>query len=60
MTAQPWCGALRDDARGTASVEYVIVLSLVSVGAALAVIALGPRLLELFTLQRSILLSPIP
>jgi Flp pilus assembly pilin Flp len=52
--------ALYRDTRGIASVEYVIVLSLVSVGAALAVIALGPRLLELFLLQRSILLSPIP
>ncbi len=52
--------ALLRDTRGTASVEYVLVLSLVSVGAALAVIALGPRLLELFLFQRSILLSPIP
>jgi len=46
--------------QGTAAVEYVIVLSLVSVGAALAVIALGPRLLALFLFQRSILLSPLP
>ena len=52
--------ALVRDSRGTASVEYVLVLSLVSLGAALAVIALGPRLLELFLFQRSILLSPIP
>jgi hypothetical protein len=48
------------DSRGTASVEYVVVLCLVSVGAAVAVIALGPPLLELFLIQRSILLSPIP
>ena len=53
-------GVLCRDTCGAASVEYAIVLSLVSVGAALAVIALGPRLLELFLFQRSILLSPIP
>ena len=52
--------ALRADARGTASVEYAIALCLVSVGDALAVIALGPHLLELFVWQRSILLSPFP
>lgn len=51
---------LRADTRGTATVEYAIALSLVSVGAALAVIALGPHLLELFLWQRSILLSPMP
>jgi hypothetical protein len=41
-------------------VEYVVALSLVSLGAALAVIALGPRLLELFLIQRTVLLSPFP
>jgi Flp pilus assembly pilin Flp len=52
--------ALAQDTRGAASVEYVIVLCLVCVGAALATAALGPRLLERYVYQRSILLSPIP
>lgn len=52
--------ALARDARGGASLEYVITLGLVSVGAALATAALGQRLLELYLHQRAILLSPIP
>jgi Flp pilus assembly pilin Flp len=52
--------ALARDAQGAASVEYVIALCLVCLGATLAIVALGPRLLELYLHQRSILLSPIP
>jgi hypothetical protein len=52
--------ALAGDDRGAASVEYVTALCLVCLGAALAVAALGPRLLELFLQQRAILLSPVP
>jgi Flp pilus assembly pilin Flp len=52
--------ALARDAAGAASVEYVLALCLVCLGAALTTAALGPRLLELYLYQRSILLSPIP
>jgi Flp pilus assembly pilin Flp len=48
------------DARGAATVEYVIVLALVSAGASLAVIGLGSRLLDLFLFQHALLLSPVP
>jgi hypothetical protein len=36
------------------------VLCLVSLGASLAVIALGSRLLELFLYQRALLMLPFP
>jgi hypothetical protein len=55
LTAAPF-----RDARGTVLVEYVIVLSLVSVGASLAVIALGALLLDLFRYQQCILVLPFP
>ena len=48
------------DERGAASVEYVIVLALVSVGAASAVIGLGTLLCELFVYQQTLLLLPVP
>jgi hypothetical protein len=48
------------DERGVATVEYVIVLCLVSVGASLAVIALGRLLLALFLYQQAVLLLPFP
>jgi Flp pilus assembly pilin Flp len=48
------------DARGVAMVEYVIVLALISLGASLAVIALGSLLLELYLFQHSLLLQPFP
>jgi Flp pilus assembly pilin Flp len=51
--------ALRDE-RGAATVEYVIVLALVSAGASLAVIALGSLLLDLFRFQQAVVLSPFP
>lgn len=52
-------GLLRST-RGAVFVEYALVLALVSVGASLAVIALGLRLYLLFRAQQSILLSPVP
>jgi Flp pilus assembly pilin Flp len=52
--------ALRGDASGTVAVEYVIVLALLVAVASLAVIALGPPLLELFRSQQALLLSPFP
>jgi Flp pilus assembly pilin Flp len=48
------------DQRGAVFVEYAIVLSLLSLGASLAVIALGSRLLELYRAQQAILLTPMP
>lgn len=48
------------DQRGTVTVEYVIVLCLVSLGASLAVIALGSVLLHLFRYQQAILVLPFP
>ena len=51
---------LHGDERGLTTVEYVIVLVLVSVGASIAVIGLGALLLELFLYQRSLLLLPFP
>jgi Flp pilus assembly pilin Flp len=51
--------ALRD-LRGAATVEYVIVLVLVSAGAALALVGLGALLLELFRFQQALLLLPFP
>lgn len=48
------------DQRGAVFVEYAVVLVLVSLGASLAVIALGSTLLELYRAQQSILLAPMP
>jgi Flp pilus assembly pilin Flp len=46
--------------QGAATVEYLIVLCLVSLAASLAVVALGTRLLELFLYQRALLVLPFP
>jgi Flp pilus assembly pilin Flp len=51
---------LLHDQRGAVFVEYASVLVLVSLGASLAVIALGSLLLDLFRAQQAILLSPVP
>ena len=48
------------DSHGTVTVEYVIVLCLVSVGASVAIIALGTLLLELFRYQHALLVLPFP
>ena len=49
----------RDDA-GTVLVEYVVVLTLVVVGALGAIVALGPMLLGLYQYQHGLLLLPFP
>ncbi|HEX4477071.1 MAG TPA: hypothetical protein VH142_18400 [Polyangiaceae bacterium] len=46
--------------RGTVTVEYVVLLSMVAVGAALLIAGVGGPLLSLFRLQRDWLLLPIP
>jgi len=48
------------DHRGAVFVEYAVVLWLLSLGASLAVIARGSRLLELYRAQQAILLAPMP
>lgn len=48
------------DSRATVTVEYVIALWLVSVGASLAIIGLGTLLLELFRYQQALLVLPFP
>lgn len=48
------------DERGLASVEYVIILSLVAIGAGFAVVHLGPVLYESFCWQTGVLGLPFP
>ena len=48
------------DQRGAAVVEYLMVLIAVSLGAALALVALGGLLLRLFGYQQAVLLLPLP
>jgi hypothetical protein len=45
---------------GSVFAEYVVLLALVSIGCALASVAVGPPLLRLYLLQRAVLLLPIP
>lgn len=56
----PVSSSLRFDDRGTATVEYVIVLVTVSVLSALALMALGAPLLSMFRAGRLWLLLPLP
>ncbi len=51
---------LLHDQRGSVTVEYTIVLCLVSLGASLAIIALGSVLLHLFRFQQALLALPFP
>jgi Tfp pilus assembly protein FimT len=51
--------SLASDA-GVATVEYVIVLALLAVMASLALVAIGPPLLESFRFQRAWLLQGVP
>lgn len=53
-------GALCSDDRGLASVEYVILLVAVTLGAALLIAAMGPGLLRSFEWQVAVLGLPIP
>lgn len=48
------------DARGSVFVEYVVVLTLVAVGVALATVACGVPLLEMYRAQVFWLGLPIP
>jgi len=51
---------MRHAQRGSVLVEYVVVLSAVSLGCAFATISLGPALLRLYLVQQAVLLLPIP
>ena len=48
------------DDRGSVTVEYTVVLVLVSLVGALALMALGPSLVSMFVSQRTWLLLPFP
>jgi Flp pilus assembly pilin Flp len=48
------------DERGGVMLEYGIVLSLVSIGAVLALVRAGVLLLQLFRYQQALLLLPFP
>jgi hypothetical protein len=48
------------DDRGVASVEYVMGLALVSVGACVALMSVGSSMLRFVHVVRSVLLLPVP
>lgn len=52
--------SLLRDARGAVQVEYIVLLTLVTLGAAVAVVGLGVPLLQHFRFARDLLLMPIP
>jgi Flp pilus assembly pilin Flp len=53
-------GDLISDQRGVVTVEYALVLALVSVGASLALLGVGALLVQLFHFQQTLLLLPFP
>jgi hypothetical protein len=46
--------------RGSVLTEYVVVLTLVSLGCALATRALGPVLVRRYLMERALILLPLP
>lgn len=46
--------------QGTVFVEYVVILTVVSLGASVALISLGVPLLNLFSYQQTVLSLPFP
>jgi len=48
------------DERGSVFVEYLVVLTLVVLGAVAALVAIGPLLLALYRMHEAVLLAPIP
>ena len=55
-----FCSDVGRDDRGSVTVEYTVVLVLVSVVCTLATVALGPRLVRMFVEQEAWLLLPFP
>jgi len=52
--------ALGDDARGSVTVEYTVLLVLVAMACVFAMIALGAPLVRMFETYQSWLLLPFP
>jgi Flp pilus assembly protein TadG len=52
--------SLARDQRGTATVEYALVLALLCTGACLAIALLAPLFVRLFLYQQALLLLPFP
>jgi Flp pilus assembly pilin Flp len=48
------------DERGTVTVEYAIVLALLSVGACVAIATLAALLMRLFSYQQALIALPFP
>jgi len=48
------------DERGSVTVEYAIVLALLSVGACLAIATLAALLIRLFSYQQALIALPFP
>jgi len=56
----PTSPGLRADDRGSVSVEYIVVLTLVSLAAVAAMVALGAPLVSTYLAQTAWLIAPIP
>ena len=54
------CRQLPGDDQGLAYIEYLLILTLVSLSAIGALIALGVPLLNLFLYQQAVVLLPFP
>jgi Flp pilus assembly pilin Flp len=52
--------SLRSDRRGAVAVEYVVLLGVCAIGAAAAIVGLGPSLVANYETSQGILLSPFP
>jgi Flp pilus assembly pilin Flp len=59
MSSRSSCSSRRRQ-RGAASVEYLVLLSVVGIAIAAALIGWGPALLQSFSFTRSLLVSPTP
>lgn len=59
MTAERQNSKLRLNQRGTATVEYIVISLLVTIGASAAISSLGPYLWGLFNAQATWLALPI-
>lgn len=51
---------LLSDARGTATIEYLIILVCVTIGAAFALVEMGPAVVEVFSARILWLSVPFP
>jgi Flp pilus assembly pilin Flp len=58
--SQSHASSLRSDRRGAVAVEYVVLLGVCAIGAAAAIVGLGPALVANYETSQGILLSPFP